>query len=218
MPFGASLPPAKLRRGGFRSLAGREKKVRNMVRNMKIYHGSPDRNIKKFELNYRKARTDLDFGKGVYFTSKFEQAQTWSCKRTKSGAVYECDVDFTNINLLQYDSSRDEDLLYLLCFCRIGLEDIASEVAEGFDEADVIEGLVLDGTIPDFQKVAEQFVEGDLTFKELEEASKIYGDSKNQFCLKTEKALDILNSGLCKVYFTEKNEDGSVAITQIKEV
>lgn len=184
---------------------------------MKIYHGSSDRTIKKFELNNAKARTALDFGKGVYFTSKFEQARAWSCKYTETGAVYECDIDFSDL-ILQYNNTENDDLLYLLCFCRIGLEDIASEVAEGFDDADVIVGLMLDGTVKDFYRIAEQFIEGDLTFEELKEKTIIYDDQKrNQFCLKTKKAFELLNNGLSRVYFTEKREN-TVVVAKVREL
>ena len=55
---------------------------------MKLYHGTKCRNITKFDFEH--SRTDVDFGKGVYFTPDFKQAMEWSCKnKTTFGAVYE---------------------------------------------------------------------------------------------------------------------------------
>ena len=58
---------------------------------MKVYHGSSSRSITKFDLRHS-LRTNLDFGKGIYFTTNIEQAIAWSCRNKPVGAVYECEI------------------------------------------------------------------------------------------------------------------------------
>lgn len=174
---------------------------------MKIYHGTQHQNIKGFDFDHIRTQRYLDFGSGVYFTTNFQQAIDWSCKPTGEGAVYECEIDpkQVGLNILEY-KENDEDLYYLLCFCRTGLEEIANDVAEGYDDADVIYGLMLDGTIADFRQLAEKFIEGDVTIPEVIAQTKLYECGRDQICVKTETALEVINSGLCKCYLTKEKK------------
>lgn len=179
---------------------------------MKLYHGSPYRNINHFDFRHNR-RGDLDFGKGVYFTSNFEQAKEWSCNKKKTGAVYECDIDLSSFKIIHYNSRENEDLLYILYLCRIGLEDIAVETINGFDKADIIAGLMLDGRTVDFRIIAEKFNEGDISFDEFSKQTKLYENVFDQFCIKTQRVLDMVNVSISNVYYTKK-EQGIIEIEQ----
>jgi len=50
-----------------------------------LYHGTSNGEIDKFTLN--QGRTDVDFGKGVYFTTKLQQAIDWSVRK-KDNKLY----------------------------------------------------------------------------------------------------------------------------------
>lgn len=153
---------------------------------MKIYHGTQHQNIKGFDFDHIRTQRYLDFGSGVYFTTNFQQAIDWSCKPTGEGAVYECEIDpkQVGLNILEY---KEND-------------------AESYDDADVIYGLMLDGTIADFRQLAEKFIEGDVTIPEVIAQTKLYECGRDQICVKTETALEVINSGLCKCYLTKEKK------------
>lgn len=168
---------------------------------MKIFHGTDNRGITCFrDLRQRK---NLDFGDGVYFTSNFEQALRWSCRKENCGAVYECEVSFSSLNILSYDT-KSEELNYLFYLCRIGLQNVACDTIERFDEADVVSGLMLDGKVASFEVIAEQFNSGETSYEELCNTIKTFKKPNDQLCFKTAKALLEVNDGLQKVYFTRK--------------
>ena len=154
---------------------------------MILYHGSKDRSIQKFEIFNK--RNNLDFGAGVYLTTKQKQAERWA---GPNGAVYVFDIDTSKLTCVEY---TDEDLNFVFYLCRIELEEIAKETIEGFDSADIISGQMLDGTVRKFEIIAEKFNEGDITYDEFEKHIKIFGD-KDQLCFKTQKAIDLLNQSL----------------------
>ncbi len=76
----------------------------------------------------------------INLTTYFEQAKNWSCKRSTKGAIYEFDIDMSNIEHLQL--SNNDDLYYVLYLCRLGMERIANDEIDGFDKADIISGLI----------------------------------------------------------------------------
>ena len=172
---------------------------------MIIYHGSDCANIESFEFGH--SRIDLDFGKGVYFTTNLEQAKIWSCKNSAHGAVYECDIDITALNVLYLEGKANEDLAYTLYLCRIELEDVAKDTIANFEEADLIWGELLGGSIKKFKKAAEKFNEGNISYENFTSRMKLYNNSNNQICIKSEYALQLVNNGIRNIYFTEKHED-----------
>lgn len=176
---------------------------------MLLYHGSKDSDIEEFVLRNREI-PNLDFGKGVYFTSHFEQAQQWACRNGTPGVVYECDVDLSRLTTLPLDDFDNEDIYYVLYLCRIGLEEIAPDAVEGFDNADVIYGYMLDGHTKKFEKYAESFNEGDLSFADFKEKTKLFGVDKDQYCFKTESAIKILNAGFQKIHLVEKQGESYI--------
>lgn len=179
---------------------------------MKIYHGTDCRDILSFDFNH--CGDNKDFGKGVYFTTKIEQAIDWSLKLSSTGAVYECDVDFSGLKIQSFSSKDNEDQMYVLYLCRIGLEEIVPDAVDDFDKADVIYGYVLDGSVRDFMQIAEQFNQGDISFDELCEKAKIFGDEKDQICVKTSRALELVNHSICCEYHTNKAGNGDISIVK----
>ena len=147
------------------------------------------------------SRKNLDFGKGVYLTASKKQAEKWALKY-KNGTVYVFDVDFKDLHIVEY---KDEDLDYVLYLCRIDLEDVAKEVIDEFDKADIISGMMLDGTTKKIEKTAEKFNDGDISYEKLKEKIKLF-KNKDQICLKTQEALDILNNGLIYKYNVRKDK------------
>ena len=173
---------------------------------MKLFHGSSSRNIGKF--NFRHCRkSGTDYGKGVYFTSNFEQAKEWSCKHSKTGAVYECDVDLSQFLIKEYPK-KEEDLLYIIFFCRMNFEDIACDAVDDFEKADVISGLMLGGNIKKFKLWANRFNRGDIGFDEFSKRVKLFKNGYDQICIKNQAALNKVNASIEKVYYTEKSKNG----------
>lgn len=170
---------------------------------MKVYHGSSSRHIKKF--NFRHSRKTLDYGRGIYFTTNFDQAKEWSCKYRSVGAVYECEIELDHFKLLTLHSKK-EDLIYLLYLCRIGLEDIAKESIDSFEEADIVYGLMLDGKMDEFSEFAEQFNDGSISYEEFSEKVKLFRYPYNQLCIKSKKALEQINAVIKQVYYTKKQQ------------
>ena len=177
---------------------------------MKVYHGSSSRSITKFDLRHC-LRTNLDFGKGVYFTTNIEQAIAWSCRNKSKGAVYECEIDIAGFNILNLDK-KDEDLLYVLYLCRIGLEDYADTV-DGFENADIVMGLMLDGKVKKFEDIAERFNSGDISYDDFFEQVKLYGNGYDQICIKSKAALKHINASIKRVYYTQKSM-GNIQVVQ----
>lgn len=155
---------------------------------MILYHGSKTRGIRKFEL--RNNRKKLDFGVGVYLTTKYEQAKEWA---GSGGSVYKFDVDPNFLNWIEY---KDEDLNYVLYLCRINLEEIAKEAVDCFDIADVIAGKMLGGKIWRFEQKAKIFNKGDIEYDQFAQGVKLFDDDKDQVCFKTQRAIDLLNKSL----------------------
>lgn len=176
---------------------------------MKIYHGTCNRTITEFR--DVKLRNNLDYGNGVYFTSNCEQAKEWSCRYTNEGAVYECEIDLSLLAVLNYNEEQG-DLFYLLYLCRIDLEDVAKETVDGFEEADVVFGLMLDGRTRKFKKLAKRFNRGYLTFDEFYNKVVLHEKPKDQLCFKSDAAIKLVNAGLQKKYYTHKYGDGTIII------
>ena len=168
---------------------------------MKLFHGSPTSNIKVFKI--QTPRRGLDLGKGVYLTTRFEQAEEWALNNGNlQGSVYEFEVNPETLVCLNYESDDDE-LLEVLCLCRTKLTMVADEVIEGFEEADVIASPMLDGSVPGFMAFANKFIKGDISFVELSKKMKLFDNPADQLCFKSEKAVRALNKGFIqehKVY------------------
>ena len=177
---------------------------------MKLYHGTKCRNITKFDFEH--SRKEVDLGKGIYFTSDFEQAEFWSCHYGDIGAVYECDIDLSKFKILSYNPI-DEDLIYILYLCRIGLEEIVPDSVSEFENADIISCLMLK-KIERFLADAESFNEGIDTQEEFSEKIRFFNKKPEQLCIKSDFALEEINNSIKKVYHTKK-ENGKIKIEKI---
>jgi len=184
---------------------------------LKLYHGTNCRNIKQFKIIKRNLRDETrgapDLGPGVYFTTSKAQAKEFSCRHSKYGAVYEVDIDLDLLNGI-VKREPDEDY-YILCYLsRINLSDVANETVDNYEECDYIFGKVIKNT-KKFDDIANKFNDQDDEnfFKEnnwniiFEEFKKYveFHENMNQYCFK-EKALEMINKRLQKVYYTKKDE------------
>ena len=169
---------------------------------MKLYHGSPDRNIEKFKIISRENNTP-EFGDGVYFTSNKVQAKKRSCLNSKSGAIYEIDID---IDKLKGRNLENDDLFYYLSYLnRIDLKELVDECLDELDGLDYISGKMLKN-IDEFKINAEQFNNGDIVLEEFKKLTKWFGKGYNQFCFKTNKAIDLVNNSITKIYYTSQDD------------
>lgn len=185
---------------------------------MKLYHGTSCRNIEKFEIIKRNLKYNTkgapDLGPGVYFTSSKEQAKRLSCMYSECGAIYEIDI---NLNLLNgiIKPIPDEDY-YILCYLsRINLSNVANETIDNYEECDYIFGKVIKNT-KNFDVIAnkfndqydeEMFIEKDwkALFNEFKENVRFH-KNMNQYCFKSEKALDLINSNITNIFYTKNGK------------
>lgn len=166
---------------------------------MKIYHGTNERNLPF--LDDIKKRFDLDFGNGIYLTSNIDQAIEWSCRHQNEGAVYEYEIDLSALKELKLSIAED-DYYYLCYLCKINLEFIAKETIDNFEDADVVYGCMIKN-VKKFKDKAEEFNEGNINLEEFKNITKIH-NAKDQFCFKKEKAINLVNEGIQKIYYTER--------------
>ena len=152
---------------------------------MKLYHGS---NVEVREPRLLKIQRDLDFGKGFYTTSDFEQAAKWA-KRTALRlhqsnsyvSVYEInDADLRELKVLRFDAPNAEWLRFVVKN-RTGQSDS--------EDADLIIGPVAnDQTAP----VIDLFLDG--MYDEEETIKRLLPQKlKDQYTFKSEKAIALLH-------------------------
>lgn len=151
---------------------------------MKLYHGS-NLAVEKPEILISDRK--LDFGTGFYLTSSLEQAERWAentTQRRHSGiptiSIYEYPDNFADILQVQFFPEANADwLLFVVANRR------TPHVENIFD---VIVGPVAnDQTIPTITLYAEGFLDMEATIRNLK-PQKL----KDQYALKTEKALTLL--------------------------
>lgn len=151
---------------------------------MVLYHGS---NVEVREPKLLKNQRELDFGKGFYTTSDYEQAARWA-KRTAARlkqdngivTVYKVDeIKLKELSILSFDRA-DEKWLKFVAANRTGKVNN--------DEYDLIFGPVAnDQTMP----VIDLYLEG--MYDEAEAIKRLLPQKlKDQFAFKTEKAIALL--------------------------
>lgn len=173
---------------------------------MKLYHGSPDRNIEKFKILFRKNNTP-EFGDGVYFTSNKNQAKEWSCFKSKNGAIYEIDID---IDKLKGKNLENDDLFYYLSYLnRIDLKELIDECLDDLNGLDYVFGKMLKN-IDEFKINAEKFNNGDIELEEFKKLTKWFGKGYNQYCFKTNEAIDLVNNSITKIHYTSRVENNTI--------
>ena len=152
---------------------------------MTLYHGS---NVIVKEPKIIDSNRALDFGKGFYLTTDFEQAKKWSKStlyRRKTGkalvSVYEIsEEDFKKLSILKFDSANKEWLQFIT-------NNRTRKTFE--DNSDIIIGPVAnDNTMP----VIELYISGQY---DSNEAIKrlLTQKLKDQVVFKNEKGLQYLN-------------------------
>ncbi|WP_026523461.1 MULTISPECIES: DUF3990 domain-containing protein [unclassified Butyrivibrio] len=162
---------------------------------IKLYHGSPCQNITKFNIDY--SRNELDFGKGIYFTTDEEQAKQWSLKgNVGSGAVYEISINPSLMNIKRYTTYSDE-FIETFCLCRVGLEDTIPDLCK----YDAIYGYMLDHDSSRIIKYTNDYVMGIADAATVRANLRLF-DHRNQFCIKKQELLDSLK--IHRIMFTKR--------------
>ena len=179
---------------------------------MKLYHGSPNRNIKKFKIIPRENNTP-EFGDGIYFTSNIKQAKLWSCSNSKQGAIYEIDIE---INKLKGKKLESDDLFYYLSYLnRINLNDLIDDCLDELNGVAYFFGKMLKD-INNFKIYGEKFNNGDIELDEFKKQTKCFEKRYNQYCFKTKEAIDLINDSLDKIYYTSRVKKNIEIVNSIK--
>lgn len=167
------------------------KKPRKILR---LYHGSPVKNIKHFDILYSR-ESFLDFGKGIYFTTSEEQAMQWSIKQSNTGAVYMVEVDSDLLVLKQYLDYSDE-FIDTFCLCRAGFETTVNQI-KGFNS---VYGYVIDNDKAGIIKTTNDYALGKATPAMVRARIHVF-DNKDQICFKNQEILNKLK--IKNVRYTE---------------
>ena len=196
------------------------KKPRRILR---LYHGSSDTDIEKFDLN-KSRKSFLDFGIGIYFTTNPEQAKLWSIKKGNSGAVYQVEIDTAFLDDKQYLTYSDE-FIDTFCKCRAGMESEAYDIKS----CKSVYGYVVDNDGPGIVKATNDYITKKANTPEEKRARaaavrnsiRVF-DNKDQICIKTQELLDKLK--ITAIAYTkyngryEKNDERAVDIKTWKRI
>lgn len=151
---------------------------------MILYHGS---NIEVREPRLLKIQRELDFGRGFYTTSDYEQAKSWALRSARIRgegdpliSVYEIDDRcFASLNVLRFKGADLEWLEYVAANRR----GIAAP-----EDWDVVTGPVAnDQTFPTLLLYLDGFLDAESTIKQL-----LPQRLKDQYTFKTERAVSML--------------------------
>ncbi len=145
---------------------------------MKLYHSSTISVVTPDTLH---SRDYLDFGKGFYLTSIYDQAVKYAqrfIRRNREAWLcsYEFDCDFTEWKVLQF-AEYDCDWLRFVTSCRAGNDD------SDFDL--VIGGIANDRVI----QTIDRYFEGELSENETLGFLK-YEKPNVQYCIRSQRMLD----------------------------
>ena len=152
---------------------------------MILYHGS---NVEVRRPRLLKNQRDLDFGKGFYTTSSFEQAQSWAMRTTRvrgSGSP--------RVSCYSFDERLSEDLKVLRFAKADGpWLDYVSVNRKGLlvaDDYDLVVGPVAnDDTFPTIVLYLDGYLDAESTIKRL-----LPQRLKDQYTFKSEAAVALLN-------------------------
>lgn len=186
---------------------------------MKLYHGTPCANIKEFKIIERNIDSNTlhygtDLGPGVYFTNNKGKAMEWACKKGNSkGYVYVIDINLKDLKGL-IRKEPDEDYCLICAFSRTNRASILDEI-DGYSEADYIRGKIVNDT-KQFEEhsnflLDENMEDWQTAFNKFKESICFY-KSYEQFCFKSQKALDLINCNIVSKIFTQNNK----AIKEVK--
>lgn len=167
---------------------------------MKLYHGSSNKNINNFKIIPRKNNIP-EFGDGLYFTTNLDQAKERSCYKSKTGAVYEIDID---LEKLKGKNLKNDDLFYYLSYLnRIDLKELVDECLDELNGLDYIFGKMLKN-VDEFKENAEKFNEGNIELEEFKKLAEWFGKGYNQYCFKSKEAIDLVNKSIKKIHYISR--------------
>jgi len=151
---------------------------------MILYHGS---NVEVREPHLLKIQRELDFGKGFYTTSDFEQAKSWALRSvrvrgtgTACVSCYEIDEkEFMNLKALTFEKADMSWLEY------VAANRKGTEVQDSWD---IVSGPVADDqTFPTILLYLDGYLDAESTIKRL-----LPQKLKDQYVFKTERAIRLL--------------------------
>ena len=151
---------------------------------MKLYHGS---NIEVKNPKIINSGRALDFGKGFYVTSDYEQARKWAISTTERRevgipiiSVYEInDEDLRKLSILEFDSANKEWLQFVA-------NNRKNKIKE--DNLDVVIGPVAnDNTMPAISLYLRGYYNEDEAIARL-----LTQRLKDQYTFKSEKSVQLL--------------------------
>ncbi len=151
---------------------------------MILYHGS---NVEVRQPHLLRIKRDLDFGKGFYTTSSFEQAESWAKQTTRIRrdgtacvSCYETDfAELEKLNVLRFDRA-DAAWLDFVAANRSG-------TAPHTDWDLIIGPVANDQTYPTILLYLDGFVDAETTIRNL-----LTQKLKGQYTFKTERAIELL--------------------------
>lgn len=148
---------------------------------MILYHGS------YMEINHpdlQHSRTNVDFGRGFYTTTIYEQAEKWGCKFVKNGnggviSEYEFDeTQLSQLKVLKFDSYSEEWLDFVMS-CRNRQDKSDYDI--------VIGGVANDKVFNTIELFFDGLIDKTEAIKRLK-----YEKPNLQVCFRTEKAIILL--------------------------
>ena len=172
----------------------------NNLHKLTLYHGTPDPNFKP-DPDYDNPVTD--YGKGLYLTPYLDLAKEWaSSTGSKNGYVYSFELDTTELMIFDFDCASPlvwlAELYYHYKRFLLSNPDVVTYVINKYrvydiDRYDVITGWRGDGTYYD---ILDMFAKGTLSVNQINSALRL-GDLNVQYCIKSAKALDLLQFKEC---------------------
>lgn len=154
---------------------------------MILYHGS---HVKVQEPRLLENQRPLDFGRGFYTTTDFDQSQKWAIRTAKireTGTptvnVYEVDdAAFQNLQILRFQSATSEWLDFVV-------QNRRSSIAENFSKHDILWGPVAnDQTMPVLTLYLDGYLSAEEAIKRL-----LTQNLKDQVVFKTVRSLSLLH-------------------------
>lgn len=148
---------------------------------MTLYHGSYTI-VDHPDLDH--SRPNVDFGKGFYTTSIYEQAEKWCGRFKKNGqkgiiSVYELDTSaFVRLKILSFDSYSEEWLDFILN-CRSGRDTSDYDIVSG--------GVANDRVFNTVELYYDNLIDKNEAIKRLR-----FEKPNKQLAFRTEKALTFL--------------------------
>lgn len=165
----------------------------------KLYHGT-NKEFETIDLSF--AKGFKDFGKGFYLTSSFSQAQKWAQKkgnREEKAYIYCYDVKITK--------NTDVKILELLSYDKEWVDFIAKSRMDGYEtDYDIIYDRIADNQYQDISEALMKYADNEITVDEVIEKIKWSNPKADQFCFKSQKALEYLEE--TTVIIQQKNEFG----------